>query len=96
MGIVTPTRRFSAFLVLKIKHKIGKLDTTFLTLDTGTNTRAAAFKVLDSFYKKRIHDEEIFTILFLKTHRTGLEQIKLHDQWLGVDQARLDLSPVPV
>jgi len=88
--IKTPTRRFYAFILAKQRLKTREISTALLTYDTDTVDRFNALKVLDSFYKNKITDDEPLTLIWLRRHHTGLEEYKVNDLWLGANQARLD------
>jgi len=58
--------KFPATLVLKTKMALNNIPTPFLCYDTETESREDAIKLLNSFYKKPISEDEELTILFFK------------------------------
>lgn len=56
---------FEALLINKIKIMLKNIPTAFLLYDTDAKTRKEAIKILNSFYQKKIKNDEYLTILFL-------------------------------
>jgi hypothetical protein len=66
LKVKTPKTTFEVIVSKKIKKPLGEIDTPFLLKDTDTKTREEALKLINSFYKKPLQDQEVLTILFLK------------------------------
>lgn len=67
--VKTPTRSFPAIIIAKTKARLEQLSDGFLLQDTDTKSRADAIKVLNSFYRKPITDDEVLTILIIEKVR---------------------------
>ena len=57
---------FYAKLIKKEKKKLKDIPTWFLLLDTECTSREKAIKLLNSFYKNKINEDEELTILYLE------------------------------
>ena len=57
------THRFDAFLLDKYKRRLRDIPTGLLLYDTDEPTRERAVELLNSFYRKRVEDDEVLTIL---------------------------------
>lgn len=65
--IKTPTKEFQAVIIVKFKEYLKNIPTDFLIEDTGRSTRDEAIKLLNSFYRKPIaEDEELTIYIFLR------------------------------
>ena len=85
--VKTPTKNFPALIISKAFVKLSLLQTEFLCLDTDTKTREEAYKVLNSFYRKPITEEEVLTVLTLMRSSRNIRRntnMKLSDipSWL--------------
>ena len=67
--VKTPTKTFPAIIIAKTKARLEQLSDSFLFRDTDTTNRAEAIKVLNSFYRKPIVEDEVLTILIIEKVR---------------------------
>ena len=67
--VKTPTREFPAIIIAKTKARLEQLSDSFLLRDTDTKNRADAVKVLNSFYRKPVTEDEVLTILIIEKVR---------------------------
>lgn len=64
--VKTPTKTFPAIIIGKTKARLSQLSDSFLLRDTDTKNRADAIKVLNSFYRKPVTEDEVLTILIIE------------------------------
>jgi len=64
--VKTPTTEFPAIIIGKTKMRLDQISDNFVCYDTNTPNRLEAIKVLNSFYRKPIVDDEILTVLHLR------------------------------
>jgi hypothetical protein len=100
LKVRTPKTTFQAVISRKTKKPLGEIDTPFLLEDTNTQTREEALKLINSFYRKPLQDQEVVTILYL----TKIEDIECPDfkiepvDWteIKIPECKIDLEGVDV
>jgi hypothetical protein len=96
LKVRTPKTTFQAVISRKTKKPLGEIDTPFLLEDTNTQTREEALKLINSFYRKPLQDQEVVTILYL----TKIEDIECPDfkiepvDWteIKIPECKIDLE----